>query len=84
MHQDKVLQKSTQRNLIQQVLPQLALGKELLRGQTGAQRELLLLKLFLTKHFAKESWFFRVICVPLAAILLRYSLEGDFNVLTTT
>jgi hypothetical protein len=40
MRQHKVLQRSTQRNLIQQVLPQLALGKELLRGQTGAQREL--------------------------------------------
>jgi len=40
MRQHKVLQKSTQRNLIQQVLLQLALGKELLGGQTGAQQEL--------------------------------------------
>jgi len=40
MRKHKVLQKSTQRNLIQQVLLQLALGKELLGGQTGAQQEL--------------------------------------------
>jgi hypothetical protein len=40
MRQHKVLQKSTQRNLIQPVLLQLALGKEPLGGQTGAQQEL--------------------------------------------
>jgi hypothetical protein len=61
-----------------------ALGTVLLRGQTGVQRELLLLKLFLPKDFAEEAWLFRIICMALAPVFFGNTFQSYLNVLTTT